>query len=89
MSSPLIYPIPNKRDWLWKHELAEVFCITRQTLRKWVLRLIERYEIADYDPMCRKLRSHQIEQLCELLGYNYSDCLSKMDNMKHYKRIDL
>jgi len=73
-----VLPATPKRDWLWKHELAEIFAISRQTLRKWLIRLQTRHELLHYNPMCRKLNSSQIRQLCDLLGFSYSECMQKM-----------
>ena len=89
MTNPFFPIATTKRNWLWKNELAEVFCISRQTLRKWIILLQTRHQIKDYDPQCRKLKDYQIRQLCELLGYNYSDCLDKMDDPRHVQKINI
>lgn len=78
MTSPFFY-IEPVRTWLWKHEMAEVFCISRITLWDWLKRLDQVSLLDNYHPMCRKMNAAQIKQVCELLDYPYSACLDKMN----------
>ena len=78
MTSPIFYIAPV-RDWLWKHELAEIFCISRVTLWDWLKRLDDRELIEGYKPMSRKLPIAQIERICYLLDYPFSACLERMN----------
>ena len=90
MSVPNLHiAISPKRDWLWKHEVAELFCISRVTLWDWLKRLDERGFLEAYNPMCRKLKLDQLKQICELLDYPFSTCLDKMNQAYTIKKLEL